>query len=530
MAVPSLERMARWARNLTLDQVPPRVVEEAKNQVLSTLAATHAGYASDLGPKITRAFRPTKGAERAIPHPYAMPAAQAAFLMSAWSMVLDFDDSMLGGHTGHATALVPVAYARDHSGADLLCAQIAANEIAARVNTAVALGPLRGQMATHVHLLGASVARGKLDGLEADDLASAAGFALTYPAKALYPGFLGSDAKVLAAAWPVRMGLDAVDAVRAGLRGNPGILDGRRGFLSSSADVPLPGFLGGLGTRWHTETNSYKIYPGCAYLDAVIDATLAIVRRYEVVPDHVERIDVDASIFTVGMDARSAPYVKGPDSPLSALSFSTPYNVACAIRDRELAPRHLTGRYVADTDLWELAGKVRIHHDEDLTIAALTSDAPMGAALKLAGRDALRYVRRMTGGSSRRLPRPGDVRRTARGLRSGARIVREVLREAGPVPEDLTAAEKAIGARVTIRTTDGRMFTESTRIPRGATGWGDAAAVRDLMREKYLACAAEVLDEGTAKESSAMLERLEELSADEVRDAIELNLRKKRSG
>ncbi len=252
-----LHRMARWACNVTLDDVPPRVREQAVHQWLSTLAAIYTGYDSDLGPSIAEAFPPPgPGAARIIPTSESAPPAHAAMLMAAWSMVLDFDDVMLGGHTGHSSVIVPLALAGGRSGAELLLAQIVANEIAARINMVCAVGSTRGQMATHLHLIAAAAARARLEGLDETQFAAALAFALSYPGQALYPAFLGSDAKVLCAALPVRAGMEAVDAVRAGLRAPSDPLDDPRGFFAKATRIPVRDFLDGLGERRRTVTSS----------------------------------------------------------------------------------------------------------------------------------------------------------------------------------------------------------------------------------------------------------------------------------
>src|ERR1700693_6234713 len=164
----SLHRFARWASCINFADIPDPVIQAAKSQVFSTLGSVHAGYRSELGAPIVQAFGSVAGSgSHAMPAGIATSPNHAAFLMAAWGIVLDFDDIMLGGHTGHSTALVPFAFgeATQASGADLLLAQITANEITARVNLAVALGPARGQMASHVHLLGAAAARAKLEKL-----------------------------------------------------------------------------------------------------------------------------------------------------------------------------------------------------------------------------------------------------------------------------------------------------------------------------------------------------------------------------
>ena len=93
-------------------------------------------------------------------------------------------------------------------------AQIVANEIAARINMVCAVGSTRGQMATHLHLIAAAAARARLEGLDETQFAAALAFALSYPGQALYPAFLGSDAKVLCAALPT---------IRSSWDGNRGI-------------------------------------------------------------------------------------------------------------------------------------------------------------------------------------------------------------------------------------------------------------------------------------------------------------------
>src|SRR5207237_7914279 len=105
----------------------------------------------------------------------------------SWSTVLDFDDVMLGGHTGHSSVLVPLAIGSTggRSGAELILAQIVANEVAARINMVCAVGSTRSQMATHLHLVGAAAARAKLERLDEDSFTAALGFALSYPAAAL---------------------------------------------------------------------------------------------------------------------------------------------------------------------------------------------------------------------------------------------------------------------------------------------------------------------------------------------------------
>jgi 2-methylcitrate dehydratase PrpD len=525
MSETALARLARWAAGLRLEQVPPRVRARAVDQALSTLAAVYSGWDSDLGAPLERAFPPPgPGPARIIPTGAAAAPAHAALLMAAWSMVLDFDDVMLGGHTGHSAVLVPLALARGYSGGELLLAQIVANEVAARINMVCAVGSTRGQMATHLHLVAAAAARAKLEGLGAEAFAAALSFALSYPAQALFPAFLGSDAKALCAAWPIRMGMEAVDAVRAGLLAASDPLDGPRGFFAVAARFPVREFLGGLGERWHTETNCFKLYPVCGYLCSTLDATLDLVRRHDVAPAEVAAVEVRASAFAVGMDAHSAPYLDGARSRLATLTFSTPFVVASAILARGFGPAQLKRRWIEEPRVWQLAARVRSRHDLALTLAALTGDIPIGAALRRTRRwQAAAFGWGVAGkafGRSGRWRRPLHTLRLVAGLAAAAGERR---------PLDLPNATKPLGARVEMRLVDGRRLSAAVAVPRGFAGAeaaaGDGRGVRELMRDKLTSAAAPALGPQRAAQVADLLADLERLPPAAVQRLLDLACR-----
>lgn len=517
----TLHKLARWASGLRLEDCPARVREHAVNQMLSTVAALYSGWESDLGRAVEAAFGSMgDGPARVVPTGVRAASAQAAALMASWSMVLDYDDVMLGGHTGHSSVLVPLALGSEgrHPGAELIEAQIVANEVAARINMVCAVGSTRGQMATHLHLLAAAAARAKLEGLGAEEFAESLAFAISYPAQALYPAFLGSDAKVLCAALPVRAGMEAVDAVRAGLKAPPDPLEDPRGLFAAKASVPVRDFLGGLGERWHTETNSYKIYPVCGYLCSALDATLDLVREHEFTPAEVESVEVRASLFTVGMDAHSAPYLDGPRSRLSTLTFSTPFVIASALLARRFTPAELRRAWIEDPRVWELAARVKSRHDVRLTLEALTADIPIGAALRRTKRwQAAVFgwgISKMVFGSFGRLRRPETLQLMA-GLARAAGDTR---------PLDFTRSTKPMGARVEIRLKDGRLLSRSVSVPRGFAGAPVSAAegVRSLMREKFVGAASAAIGPERAARAAALIEEMETLSPANVAQLVEL--------
>jgi 2-methylcitrate dehydratase PrpD len=488
-AVTIAEELADFASRLGADDVPARVRAFAKSQLLSQLAAARASLAHPLGAKVVAAF----GAPYDPVHP-----TRAAVSLAALTMCLDFDDTLYAGHVSHSTVNVPVALAPRLAldGRELLASIVAANECAARVTAAATLGPFRGQTAAHAHLAGAVAARLRAERRPPEAFVDAWGLAFALPPWSLERAFLGSDAKLLTAAVPVAAALAACDAAAAGLRGAPDLFEHDRGFLPRFATVPLPdAATAGLGVRWHTETLSIKLYPACAYLDAALDAAAELHERLGVTdPDEVEDVVVVASAFTVGMDARSAPYVCGPASPVSALTFSVPYPVATALLTGGFSPLDLAPPAVGERSRWRLAAKVRTVHDPELTRRALRSTAPVGGALRQAGPRAEAWLRTLGGDA-------------AVGLAA----------ELGPPEQTFEQADKAVGARVVLRLRSGAHAEAARELALGAAGPATRAEHPRLAREKF------VRTGGPVEVADAFAE-LEQLRSDELSELLAVAL------
>lgn len=469
---PFVERAGAWAAGLRYRDVPPAVRRAAKAQLCSTVGAAvwtlDHPVGARVGAVVEREFGDGSGATF-LPRGDASPRA-ALYGNAALSLALDFDDTVLGGHTGHSAALAALAYgeAEGVGGKDALTAVVAANEVAARLGSAAAIGPFRGQQTAYVHLAGAAVARGVVEGLDADDLADALALALGQPPWPLIPAFLGSDAKVTSAAEPALTGATAVTEAREGSRGNRDVVEGEDGFLDEFADHPLPEFLGGLGERWHTRAVTVKPYPGCAYVTAPVHAALEVHRdlndRGTVT---VSSVTVEGSLFSTEVNSLAGRYVDGPDSPLSALSFSIPYNVAVALREGEHTPAKLRGDTLRDDRVWTLADRVSVEHDPGFTMRALRSAVPLGAMLRRVGPAVIPYAAKTVG-----------IGATLKNLPTLLRFVRK-----RPLPDDLSGADKSVGARVTVRLADGETVSAECEHPPGFAGW-PLAESRAIARKK----------------------------------------------
>ncbi|HKB31442.1 MAG TPA: MmgE/PrpD family protein [Streptosporangiaceae bacterium] len=484
-----IENLSRWASGLDLDDVPDRVVRFASSQVLSQLAAARAGAQHPLGQAVIRGFG----------EPWQASAAQSAFVLAGLTSWLHYDDTAYAGHLSNSTATVPMAYAHalGLDGRRLLTAVIAANECAARITAAATLGRFRGQNAAHTHLAGAVSGRLRAEGAPVADWINALGIAFSMPPVPSLRAFLGSDAKVLSAALPVRLGLDACDAARAGLVGPRDILEHPDGFLAAFAAVPLPDAVDlALGRRWHTETLSFKVHPGGPGLDAAVDCAAQLHRALgPVTIDDVDEVVVTTSMYTLLVDQKAAEFLDRERSPVSALVFCTPYAVATTLLTGGLTAADFGPPSTADEQRWRLAAKIRLEHDAGMTRQSLLSEAPFGEALRQAGPRAAKWLEEV-----------------------GTQWLVDLVGEL-PAPNDsFETATKATPARVEVRLRTGETYSEERSIPAGAIGPDTRARHRDIVRAKFLAV-------GGPAETAGIAADLPAASAADVREMLSLALR-----
>jgi 2-methylcitrate dehydratase PrpD len=478
------EKLAHWAAALRPEEVPERVRVLAQSQILSQLAAIRAGLRHPAGRRLIRAYG----------SPFASDPRRAAGVLAALGSWLNLDDTAYAGHLSNSTVAVPVAYALAGGldGPGLVTAVVAANECASRITAAATLGRFRGQVAVHTHLAGGIAGRLRAESAPAQTWTDALGIAFTLPPWTLFPGFLGSDAKLVHALAAVRAAMDACDGAQAGLRGFPEILEHPDGFLRHFATVPLADTLTQeLGRRWHTETLSFKVRPGGPGVDAAVDCALDLYRRHgRLFEPEIEKVTVRASYYTVFAGRHAAPYAQSPDAPLSSLLLSTPYAVATALLEGDLTVEDFAAPRTGAPPRWRLAERIQLEHDPEMTRALLRSEAPFGEALRQAGEAGRTWLQQF----------------------GGDELAELLDTTAGPAP-DFATATKATPAEVTVRLRDGTSFVAHRDIPIGAAGPETRRDHARLVREKFLG------QGGSLAVAEACL-RLTDASAEETARAL----------
>jgi 2-methylcitrate dehydratase PrpD len=511
-------RIAEWILGLDAAALPPGTAERARLQLASVVASLLDCLRLPVIAAARTAWHPDGPAPRKKGVRKGGEVASAEALAPWWSMAtiaLDHDDYLLFGHTGHSAINVALACAleRDATLGELLAGAVAANELAGRWGGFALVGPHNGQMWTHIHLGGALAAAARLAHDEPEVLERAFGLAFAAPPFLLPPAFFGGSAKLLAAAWPIRQGLQALRLARAtGLAAHAGVFGAEDGLGRHFAHAPLDGFFDGLGEVWLTDTLAVKRAPGCAYVSAAAEAASALARQFReakgrpLVAADVEKVDLSATALTVAMEDAARPWRGGPLSAVE-VNFSAPLTVAVALLDGEVEPMSLAAARLArdEADLRTAASRVVVRHDLARTMRLVDGVVrPMelldalgdvhGDGARKAGWDLLkRYpgVLRGSGTGEATLPRsPFDLfkdRRSLDALRSVGQLVKSALGRRGEgarysVRNARPGEVRFAASAGLLATLAGEVFQAECEVPPGAPG--AAVDLSAVVREK----------------------------------------------
>ena len=324
-------------------------------------------------------------------------APAAAFANGVASHILELDDIHRGSTVHAAAPIIPAALAvaeREHAdGRAFLAAVTIGYEAAFRIGEAV--NPSHyyffhptGTVAT----FGAAAAAGSLLGLNTDQMVDALGSAGTQAAALWEFNADGAMSKHLHPGKAAMNGMLAADLARVGFTGATRILEGERGFFRAFTRGPegsaphigasashgggsVPAYdasriTDGLGTRWKTGENGYKLYSCCAHTHTAVDCALDVRARRRWSSDDVLREVSGVTIETYGPGYEIVKEMN-PRTPYQA-KFSLAYCVAAALLEGKLGLEQFAlDRFgpdgVREPAIAELLGRIRVIVKDDLS-------------------------------------------------------------------------------------------------------------------------------------------------------------------
>lgn len=473
------QRVAEWTASVRYEDLSASVIERARLQAASVTAAVIAG--ADATANVRRASVRWGSGDDAtlIPGGERVPLHTACYVNAAASVAFDFDDYLFAGHTGHSAVLgaLAVGETTGASGRDVLAAQVVGNEVGGRLGAAMLLGPHNGQMWTYIHALAGACVAGRLLGLDSGRIGHAIGLALAQPPYPLAPAFFGPDSKALMASGPLVEGVRAAELAAEGVTGADDILGDPAGFLARVGARPLALAFTGFGSAWVTESLTYKLYPGCAYVDAPVDAFGEILEAFraktgrDLMAGDVGTIAVESTIFTDGMERMGAPSRRDDRIRATDVNFSVALSLGVLIA---------CGRIASGT------------------LSPPSLERNRDAILRVADRVSVASTDEMNA----RVGGLGDV-----GIDT-ARIADPDTTLDGA---DFSRFRMRFPARVTLETTAGERFSAEVEIPAGAAG-RPLAETAEGVRGKFLGAA-----RGVLADPEAALARV--LTLDQAADA-----------
>lgn len=395
-----------FAARAELSDVPAEVVERARHLILDSVGLAFASTAYGFPAVALEALSAFGGGTHPVlGMPDRLSPRDAAVLNGVLIHGMDFDDTHIPAVTHVSAAALPAAISaavsRGATTEDLLLAYILGVEVSARVG----IGGAGGFHDVGFHptavagAFGASVAAGKIAGLDADGLAAAQGVVGSMSAGLLEFLADGAWTKRLHPGWAAMSGLTAASFAKAGWSGPPAVYEGRFGLYNThlAGRETHPEAVGDrLGETWELVRTAVKPYPICHFIHAFADAVLTL--RPEIGATGITEIrcaihPVPGKVVCEPAEAKWAPRDEYD------AKFSLPFVVSAALTRGRFTLAELEDDALGDAAILDLAQKVRVSEDPDSAFPAAYSGA---VEIELADGRVLRHREQVNRGHDER--------------------------------------------------------------------------------------------------------------------------------
>lgn len=372
------DALAGFAAVLRPNDIPEAVRERARHLILDAVGIAHASTHYDFAHRSLSAAQELSGGGGTTPviALAARLAPRDAMLMNGLLIHgLDYDDTHAAGVI-HATAstfpcALGTAALAGADGEALLAAYVAGMEVGARL-ASVAKGGFH-QVGFHpTGLVGAfacTLVAGRLLGLNAAQLASAQGIALSMGSGSLEFLQDGAWTKRMHPGWAAGAGLTAATMARHGFVGPKQAYEGRFGLFNSHlGPLARDGDLGlataGLGEVWELAKVNVKPLPACHFTHACADAAALLRERHGLRPQQIRSVRALVPAEVVKTVCEPVATKKRPQNSYDA-QFSIPYIVATALVRGRFGLAELDESALRDEATLALAAKVEYQVDPD---------------------------------------------------------------------------------------------------------------------------------------------------------------------
>jgi 2-methylcitrate dehydratase len=386
------QRFARYARDLTFEELPPDVVDDAKRRVIDALGCAFGACRAaplDAARQAMRDLAPDGPATIVATGERTTPD-MAAFVNGYLVRYLDYNDTYLSKEACHPSdnlpGLLAVAEHQGRSGAELLTALVVSYEILCRLADASSIRDRGWDHVTYGTIAVAAGAARLLDSSpdtieQAINIAAATGINLRQTR-------IGELSMWKGAAYggASRNGVFAAYLARSGITGPAPVFEGQKGFMaqvSGPLEIPPMGAEAvpeaDKAGRWESEGGQpfqeepgrfelshtdIKYWPAEYHSQAAIALALDL-RAGGARPEAVEQVTIRT--FKVAVEIIGGEPEKWAPTTRETSDHSMPYLVAAALLDGEITERQFTPERIQRSEVRGLMARTRVVEDPSLT-------------------------------------------------------------------------------------------------------------------------------------------------------------------
>jgi 2-methylcitrate dehydratase PrpD len=361
------ERLAAYAAALRYEDLPPAVVQRAKDCICDTVGAIVFGGELPWSKMIVAYARRNSAAGRSyILGAGGAPihAGAAALANGAMTHAFELDNLTKpdsGSHPGATvfSAALAVAQDRGFTGRELLAAFVAGTESMVRIGHATKhTNEARGFHAPGTTgPFGAAVASGRLMGFDAARMANAMGIAGSCAGGLLEFAHAGNGAMVkrLHMGRAAEGGVLAASLAADGFTGPTSVLEGEYGFLRVFCnDYDVAELTHGLGETWFTLDIMLKRYACHITAHNPVEALLDLRAEHKFAA-------ADVAAITIAGNARMAKDNNIPaPADMMLAQYSIPFSVALALYRDPIDPHSFDEGVVHDRAILDLASRTKM--------------------------------------------------------------------------------------------------------------------------------------------------------------------------
>lgn len=336
---------SEFAANLEYKHLPEEVISFTKRDILDVIGVSIAGSSTLESQKIAKFMKDRGGKEESTLLYFGgkVPAASAAFAGSVAARELDLGSCHPEGCHFCEYAIAPMLAAAELKGGvtgkEFITAYAAGKEVGDRIgeaSNAISAGASRGLHPAICPQMGATVAVGKLLGLNGREIGNAIGIR--------YETLCGIDMQMFAEGSDMlsgHMGFAGADTINAVLLAREHIFDGVNNVFTGprgwfhiyypDPDQVEPDLLTkNLGEKWSLLRTKTKPYLGCQFIQTPVDIIIRLCSEKEIDSAAIRRIECEIPKSHVSTVSRPKEIMwSSPKTKTTAL-FSLPYVLSTA--------------------------------------------------------------------------------------------------------------------------------------------------------------------------------------------------------